>query len=224
MKPLCVDLYCGWNPACAMFQSYLITCLPTGKSYVGITSASLRRRWLEHQSNARRRPHGGALYAAILKYGASAFSIEALACGRSWKDLCAIEETLIRQWSTLLGYNLTFGGEGRFGFKPSRESVERSAAKHRGKPCPPNTREAAIRTHRNKPKSQEHRERISAAKRGVPKSSETKVKLAAYWAARRAAGSFKTEKAYAHSRKAASAQIARIPFELSNYIARVFKP
>jgi hypothetical protein len=209
------------------FQAYIITCAATGKRYVGITSASLAHRWTGHRFSARRRPDGTALHAAISAYGASAFTIESVATAKSWGDLRSVEETLIRQWNTLtpFGYNMTIGGEGRrFGFHPSAESVERSAAKHRGKPCHQNTRDAAIRTHRGKPKPTEHRAKIAAAKRGVPRPDSVKIKLSEYWAKRRAAGEFKTSAPYEHSRKAASAMLAEIPFPLAQHIARVFKP
>jgi hypothetical protein len=166
----------------------------------------LAHRWTAHRFNARRRPKGSELYAAISEHGAGAFTIESVASAKSWGDLRAVEELLIHQWDTLapFGYNMTIGGEGRrFNFHPSAESVERSAAKHRGKPCHQNTRDAAIRTHRGKPKPAEHRAKIAAAKRGVPKPESVKQKIAAYWAKRRAAGEFKTTVPYEHARKAA---------------------
>lgn len=93
-----------------------------------------------------------------------------------------------------------------------------TAAKHRGRPCHPNTRAAAAAFHRGRPKSAQARKRISEARKGKPQSEETKQKLRAYWAARRAAGEFKTDKPYAH----ASAMIAKIPLALSRHIGRTF--
>lgn len=208
-----------------MFQAYLITCVISGKRYIGITSRALRRRWAEHRHDARQRPKANLLFKAIAKHGADSFTMEPLCCARSWADICAVEAALIAQCGTLApaGYNLTLGGEGRFGFRPSKESVERSAAKHRGLPCHENTRAAAKATHLGKPKSAEHRAKIAAARTGTTRSYETKAKIAAYWAKRRAVGAFSTTKPYAH-RKAASAAIAKIPFVLAQYIARVFLP
>lgn len=40
----------------AMFQAYLITCIPSGRRYVGITRRTLNRRWNEHVHDARKRP------------------------------------------------------------------------------------------------------------------------------------------------------------------------
>jgi len=50
----------------AMFQAYLITCLVTGHSYVGITSRGVRRRWNEHRYSARKRPNVGLVNRAII--------------------------------------------------------------------------------------------------------------------------------------------------------------
>ena len=135
--------------------------------------------------------------------GADNFHIEALCCARSWADICTAETILIKQWGTRApnGYNLSDGGAGAFGVKKSPEAIERSASKHRGKPCHPNTRAASIRTHLGVPKSAEHRARIAAGKRGKVRSEETKAKIRVYWAARRAAGEFKTPSAYAHAAK-----------------------
>lgn len=229
LKPLAIDLYCslvgelklhfrlwlwwiarrcGWQQwklesMLRVFQAYLITCKVSDKRYVGITSRSPLTRLAQHVRDARLKPKTGALFAAIAKYGAQQFSIESICCARSWEDICAIEVLLIHQHATLApgGYNLTFGGEGRNGYRPTKEAVERSAAKHRGRPCHENTRTASRAAHLGKPKSAQHRARIASAKRGVARSESTKTKIRAYWAARRDRGEFKTSTQYAHKRK-----------------------
>ena len=181
------------------FHAYLITCHITGRRYVGITSRGLKRRWTEHLYDARTGAKGMAISRAIAKHGADNFSIEPLCSAGSWADICAVESVLIQQWGTRTpdGYNVSNGGEGPFGVKRTSESVERSAAKHRGLPCHPNTRAAATRTHLGKPKSAEHAAKIAASNTGLTKSPETRAKIAAYWAWRRERGDFKTER-YGH--------------------------
>ncbi len=194
MAPLAIDLFCG----------YLVTCRVTGKRYIGITSGDVAQRWKHHvYYSQRERSRASALGAAIRKYGADAFSVEVICCARGLDDIKAVEAVLIQQWATFApgGYNLTLGGQGRFGFKPSRESVEQSAAKHRGKPCHINTRAAASRFHLGKKKSVQHSAKIAAARRGVSRSNTTKDKIRAYWAARRASGAFKTSHPYEHYSK-----------------------
>src|SRR3990167_1700346 len=200
-----------------MFQAYLIRCLIDGKVYIGITSRSLRARWNEHLYESRRGRARMTVAWAIAKHGAENFRIEALCCARSWADICATEQALIAQYDCIAprGYNLRPGGEGAYGRVPTADAVERSAAKHRGKPCHPNTI-AAARARRGVPKPEGHGAKVAAALKGVPRSEETKAKLRAYWASRRALGEFKTTEPYAHARK--------IPLPLSRHIARTFLP
>lgn len=165
-----------------------------------LSRRGLRRRWHEHVYNAKRQMNPSALYAAIRRYGRDDFSIECVCMSQSLANIRDVETTLIQQWNTLApnGYNLTLGGEGRFGYRPSAASVEKSAAKHRGRPCHANTRQAAARFHQGRKRSAEHCARIAAAKRGQPRTEATKGKLRAYWSKRRSRGEFKTPRPYAH--------------------------
>lgn len=183
-----------------MLQAYLITHILTGKVYVGISSRPLKDRWAEHLYDSRKQRSKMTIGRAISKHGSDQFKMEAVCSTRSWSDLCEIERLLIAQYDCRApkGYNLRGGGEGAFGYKPSAESIERSAAKHRGRPCHPNTRAAGSRTHLGVPKSPAHRAKIAAARLGKPRPEGMKAKLSAYWAARRARGEFKTDRAYAH--------------------------
>ena len=208
----------------SMFQAYLINCLTTGRQYIGVTGRPLVKRLNEHVYDSTRRQT--ALARAIAKHGRRNFMIEAICSFRAWSDASAVEDGLILQCGTMVpnGYNLMPGGRGRgVGFKPSAESVERSAAKHRGRPCHPNTRAAAI-ARKGQKKPQGHGAKVAATLKGRQRSEATKEKLRVYWAKRRAAGEFKTPMPYAHARKAASAAIAKIPFTLARHIARTWKP
>ena len=201
-----------------MFQAYLIRCLTTGRGYIGITSRGLKRRWTEHLYDAGRSRM--AISRAIAKHGKDAFSIEPLCSARSWDDICAAEAALIEQHGTKApnGYNISNGGEGPFGVTRTADAVERSASKHRGRPCHPNTI-AAARARHGVPKPAGHGAKVAAARKGKPRSEETKAKLRAYWAARRQAGEFKTDRPYAHS-----AMIAKIPEPLARHIGAAFRP
>jgi len=184
----------------SLFQAYIITCLINGKRYIGITARGLNRRWSEHIYDARSGRTGMLISRAIAKHGAENFHIEVICSARSWDGICAAEMALIEQHRTKSpnGYNISDGGEGPFGIKKTAESVERSAAKHRGRPCHPNTRAAASRFHKGVKKTPEHCAKIAAGKVGRPRSEAMKAKLRAYWAARREAGEFKTAAPYAH--------------------------
>jgi group I intron endonuclease len=186
-----------------VFRAYLVTCLVTRRQYVGITSRSVAQRWIEHLHGAKKHAQRSALLSAILKYGPESFVTDEICCAKSWADICDIESLLIAEHGTFApdGYNLTLGGEGRFGYSPSAESVERSAERHRGRPCHENTRAAAVRAHLGRAKTAEHRARISASRIGIPRSEETKWKIAKYWSARRALGEFATTRPYEHAKR-----------------------
>jgi group I intron endonuclease len=185
-----------------VFIAYIITNKVNGRAYIGITSRGVRQRWNEHLYDARVR-RIMLISRAISKHGPQNFTIRVLASAYDWRAICKLEQELISQHGTRApnGYNVSEGGEGPFGIKRSAESIERSAAKHRGKPCHPNTRAAAIRTHLGSKRTLAHRMRISSAKIGVPRSAETISKIKASWALRRASGEFKTSRPYEHSRK-----------------------
>lgn len=102
-----------------------------------------------------------------------------MVCARSWDDICAAERTLIEQFGSVAprGYNLRAGGEGVYGYKPTPDAIECSAAKHRGKPCHPNTRRVSSEFHKGRKRSPEHRAKIAAAKRGTVRSVETRAKI-----------------------------------------------
>lgn len=58
---------------------YRITCLVTGKAYIGLTRRSLEVRWRAHLSNARHRydeEHGMIIGRAIRKHGQKNFRLE----------------------------------------------------------------------------------------------------------------------------------------------------
>lgn len=134
-----------------MFQAYVVTCLSTGKRYVGITQRLLRRRWYEHALDAATRPGQNPLRRAIAKHGESQFTIEPIFCAFTHADLCAAEIALIAQWDTLVphGYNLSLGGEGAFGCTRS-----------------PEHRAAISRARSGKPRSAITRAKLSIARRG----------------------------------------------------------
>jgi group I intron endonuclease len=93
---------------------YLVTNTVNEKKYVGWTSVSIPRRWVQHKSAARK-ASGFALHAAIRKYGEENFKIVCLEVVAGGID--ALREAEIRHIQELgcvapQGYNLTRGGEG----------------------------------------------------------------------------------------------------------------
>lgn len=87
---------------------------PSGKSYIGITSKTLDKRWAKHVEHALGKRDSGALYAALRKYGPDSFYRESLIECDDWDELCRLEIEHIAKLGTFApgGYNLTTGGEG----------------------------------------------------------------------------------------------------------------
>lgn len=105
---------------------YLIT-VENGKCYIGITkndTPSMRLR--EHHSSIQ--PIGRA----IRKYGIK--SVEIIGRASNWDDLCILEIGLINKYGTKKpnGYNLTAGGEGSLGHRPSKETRAKMSKRLKG--------------------------------------------------------------------------------------------
>lgn len=157
---------------------YLVTNRVTGKMYIGLTCQPIQRRWRAHVQLARKGLKT-ALSAAILKYGAEAFSIIQVATCLSRDVAGKVEADLIRQHGTKAprGYNLTDGGEGVAGLP--REIIERTAAKNRGRKHSDESRALIALAGTGRLKSAQARLAISASRSGKPLSSEHRAKLSA---------------------------------------------
>lgn len=106
-------------------EVYLITCLITGKQYVGITIRGYLNRWKKHLAQSKTK--GTGLHEDIYKYGEDAFKIEVLESkqysnrDRLAKWLFNRERFWISHFDTYLnGYNLTEGGDGVAGAHKSK--------------------------------------------------------------------------------------------------------
>lgn len=180
---------------------YMVTG-PTARSYVGITSKSVRSRWTQHVRDAGRIRWKSALHDAIRKYGPRAFSIESIDVFDTWEAACSAEVETIERLGTFGdgGYNITRGGDGRLGCAHSDQFKRFISAVHTGKVVSSQTRERLKEAHRsrspearadlaakfsaaNARRTEEERARISeaiaASKRGLKRSPETIAKAAA---------------------------------------------
>lgn len=138
---------------------YLITCLIHNKRYVGLTSMTLRRRWLAHVADSVKRRTEMPLHHAIRKYGADAFNIQEIASSadRATGNILERQMIIVYQTRSPRGYNATDGGDGGptmvgrkhapetnakisaalTGRKIDPEVVQRIAAKLRGRKLTP---------------------------------------------------------------------------------------
>lgn len=128
-------------------QAYMITNTQNGKSYIGITTRTVSRRWYEHCFAPN--SCGQLLNKAINKYGKDAFIIETIASAKTLKDLKEVEKQLINQNQTKVphGYNLTDGGDGVFGYKFTEEAKKRNGDAKRGTKASEQTKKKMQESH-----------------------------------------------------------------------------
>lgn len=106
---------------------------PSGKSYIGISSKTLDFRWRQHKYNANkgraseRDEDCAALYSAMRKYPVEQFGVEVLMESDDWEILKREEIKAIAHHGTFSpgGYNLTRGGDGVVGSKPTEATRRR---------------------------------------------------------------------------------------------------
>lgn len=171
------------QPITDKFKLYIITNAVNGKRYVGLTTQSLKKRWNNHLA-AIKNPTC-SLHMAILKYGRINFSIEHIACARSFDDLAELEKIMITQENTFFmdrhGYNMTTGGDGTSGriFRHSAETIARISNTHSGKVLTAEHKARIGMSHKGKPACTKAIMALKAALTGVPKTSEHKAKLSA---------------------------------------------
>lgn len=138
------------------FSVYVITCMPNGKMYVGMTSQVVSKRI------ANGKKYVGRLGKAISKYGWEAFTYKVVCDGLDIEDAKALETSLIEQLDTRnpsKGYNTTKGGECMFiGHSQTDE-----------------TRDKISRSLKGVVFTDEHRKRISDAKSGARHHAAKKV-------------------------------------------------
>ncbi len=136
---------------------YKITNIMNDKAYIGITIYSVAARFKKHLWLASRNEKS-ALYAAIRKYGWNVFSCETIAEAASLKELKVLERGLIAAHGTYSrgGYNMTLGGDGVWGYKPTPEQIAKATAANLGRKQSNEEREKRAASLRGKKQSPEH--------------------------------------------------------------------
>lgn len=118
------------------YHLYIITNKVNGKKYVGITTRGYKTRWNAHLRDCFRDSHrcyDTVLYNAMRKYGTDSFEMVFINEYNSWEELCAKEKFLIKNLNTHFkngyGYNMTYGGDGIFGYKWTKEQLAKRPKK-----------------------------------------------------------------------------------------------
>lgn len=143
---------------------YMHTNTINGKRYIGITGQNPpERRWRNGGSGYSQ---SGYFRNAIKKYGWDNFSHEIIKANLTFDEACEFEKFYISIYNTKRpkGYNLTDGGEGSVGWKPSEEFKKKQSIIHKMQWEDTEFRERMmkIRQDENSPyKSDEFRDKIS---------------------------------------------------------------
>jgi group I intron endonuclease len=120
----------------------LIYCIKNtinNKEYIGLTTRTLEHRWKQHIYESNKKDSwewNTPLGNAIKKYGKDSFQVFVLEECSSETELKQKEIQLIKErksLSTETGYNLSFGGDGRLGYKLSEETKRKIGEGNKGK-------------------------------------------------------------------------------------------
>lgn len=96
-----------------IFSIYKITNINNDKSYIGLTTRTLKERKKEHITHARANIRQYSIYHAIRKYGEASFNWEVIDQTDNKESLQELEKQYIEKYDTYYnGYNQTKGGEG----------------------------------------------------------------------------------------------------------------
>lgn len=115
---------------------YKITNKINNKIYIGQTYKPINVRFKEHLKESNKIKSKHLICRAIKKYGKNNFTIELIDTAITKEELNAKEIYWIKQFNAKnksVGYNLTDGGEGVYGYKHSKESKEKNRKWHLGK-------------------------------------------------------------------------------------------
>ena len=165
---------------------YKATNKMNGKAYVGQTVNSLKRRKIQHISEALNEVDPFYFHNAIRKYGLNNFSWEVIMEGTcSSETLNKLEKHFILLYNSFEnGYNLTLGGGSISGFKHSAESRKKISEAHKGKHLSGETRGKMSKARKGeknpmfgKYHSEESKRKVSEAGKGRKCSEETRKKL-----------------------------------------------
>lgn len=156
-----------------------------GRGYIGLTKNGKDFRWKRHLKAAANGEQS-ALYNAIRKYGPDWFTVEVICECYSVREAKACERAMIASHGTYAhtggGFNLTYGGDGNWGWKPSAEVRAKIGAKSSER-LAANPEYAKLmglgRRGKKKIFTAEHRANMSRANKGRVLPPEWRAKISA---------------------------------------------
>lgn len=129
------------NTTVDSFCVYKITNLITHKVYIGLTTRGIKKRWQDHVNAANNRS-STVLHNSIRKYGTDNFFIEVIEECPDFETMIAREIHWIQEYNSIRpnGYNITAGGQGSLGLRPTDEQRRQMSIRRQGRPLSPETR------------------------------------------------------------------------------------
>lgn len=143
---------------------YIITNTINRKQYIGATSRTVKKRYLQHISDSKTNRHNGCtiLKEAMQKYDEKSFEVETLIIC-NLKDLDSYENKFIELYNTLSpnGYNMKTGGN--IGSKHNEETKIKISKAHKGKNIDDETRILIGKSSKYRNMSEDNKEKIKNA-------------------------------------------------------------
>lgn len=145
-----------------------------GRTYIGITSQPVERRW----QNGHGYSKSGRFYNAIKKYGWDSFEHLILKTGLSKEEAERMEIELISQYESTergKGFNVSLGGSCNVPL--SEEVKQKIRDKQIGKKASEETKQKMSQMRKGRKQSPEHAANRAATRVGTHLSEETKAKI-----------------------------------------------
>jgi len=171
---------------------YKATSKTSGKSYIGLTTLTVRERKRSHKYLSKHKK-AKAFHLAIAEYGWEDFEWTVLCRVQSTKMMNFMECHYIKSLGTRVpdGYNMASGGhyfkhsvesrnkmsESHKGYTPTDEARRNMSLASKGRKKSKETIARMTAANRKRCQTKEHREATSKRFKGVPKSEQTKQKL-----------------------------------------------
>lgn len=156
---------------------YKITCIITGKSYIGQTSKGIKNRWNRHLYDTKNNSNY-YIHRAIRKYGEENFIHEIVFETTNQNIINEKEIEYIAEYDTFKGdgYNMTIGGEGVNGYwlgkTHNKKTLEKMSRKRSGKNNPMYGKRGSKNPLYGIPRLSVTKQKISKANKGKKRSEE----------------------------------------------------
>ncbi len=167
-----------------MIEIYKHTSKTSGKSYIGFTTTTTKKRFMSHLHRASKgsKTH---FHNALRKYGKDDFVTTILVTASCLVSARKAEISCIEYYDTYnSGYNMTTGGEGTIGATPwnkgrpwTPQEKKVLSLSHIGLKDTQETKDRKSKASKGKPKSDNHRNNISKGLKGIKRSEETIHKM-----------------------------------------------